>query len=67
MGNEIETVTMRSMTYETENKNEYETYEPGELPVLEVSDVLLRYQGVEVVVVRLEPGDVHRVRVHGGF
>ena len=54
---------MRPMTYE----NETETYEPGELPVLEVSDVLLRYQGVQVVVVGLEPGDVHRVRVHGGF
>ena len=41
------------------------TNQPGQLPILEISDVLRSNQGVQVMVIRLESGNVHRVRIHG--
>ena len=40
------------------------TNKPGELPILEISDVLRGNQGIQIMMIRLEPRDVHSVGIH---
>ena len=40
------------------------TNKAGEFPILEISDVLRGNQGVQIVVIRLEPRNVHSVGIH---
>ena len=40
------------------------TNKPGELPILEISDVLRGNQGVKIMMIGLEPRDVDSVGIH---